>query len=146
MTKDVLIAIKGLQFDAAAEETNIETVSAGQYYEKNKSHYILYDEIDEDSRECTKNVIKIREDKIELTKKGLVNVHMVFEKDKKNLTSYITPFGEILIGIDARKISMDQKSENINVKVDYALEINYEHYADCKISMEIKPRERCSSL
>lgn len=146
MTKDVLIAIKGLQFDAAAEETNIETVSVGQYYEKNSSHYVLYDEIDEDSEECTKNIIKFRENKMELTKKGLVNVHMIFEKDKKNLTNYATPFGDILIGIDAKRISMNEDNENIRVKVDYALEINYEHFADCKITVEIKPKEQASGL
>ncbi|MBE5867359.1 MAG: DUF1934 domain-containing protein [Lachnospiraceae bacterium] len=146
MTKEVLVAIKGLQFDAAQEETNIETVSVAQYYEKNNSHYIIYDEIDEDSEENTKNIIKFKEDKMELTKKGLVNVHMIFEKDKKNLTNYATPFGNILIGIDAQKITMDKQEEHIKVNVDYALEVNYEHLADCKITMEIMPKGQANGL
>ena len=33
-----------------------------------------------------------------------MSVHMIFEKGKKNLTYYYTPFGSIQIGIDATSI------------------------------------------
>lgn len=146
MTKDVLVAIKGLQFDAAEDETNIETVSVAEYYEKNSSHYVIYNEVTEGSDETTKNVIKFKDNVLELTKKGFVNVHMVFEENKKNMTNYATPFGDILIGIDAKKVSMAEEDSHIRVNVDYALEVNYEHLADCKITMDIKPKEQASGL
>lgn len=141
MNKDVLLTIKGLQFDAAAEETNLQTITAAEYYEKNNSHYVIYDETMEGSGENTKNIIKFKDKSLELTKKGFVNVHMLFEENKKSLTNYATPFGDILIGIDARKITMTDKDDTIHVNVDYALEVNYEFLADCKISMEISERE-----
>lgn len=146
MTKDVLVAIKGLQFDAAEDETNIETVSVAQYYEKNSSRYVIYDEATEGTTENTKNIIRFRDNTLELTKRGLVNVHMIFEENKKNMTNYATPFGDILIGIDARKVSMAEEESHIRIHVDYALEVNYEHLADCKITMEIKPREQGCGL
>lgn len=34
MTKDVLIAIKGMQFEGAEEAEEIEVIQRGQYYEK----------------------------------------------------------------------------------------------------------------
>ena len=34
---------------------------------------------------------------MELTKKGAVNVHMIFEKNKKNITYYNTPYGSLLV-------------------------------------------------
>lgn len=141
MTKDVLLAIKGLQFDASAEESNVQTITVAEYYEKNNSHYVIYDEATEGTEQSTKNIIKFKDKSLELTKKGFVNVHMLFEENKKSLTNYATPFGDILIGIDAKKITKTIENDTIRVNVDYALEVNYEFLADCKITMEISERK-----
>lgn len=78
---------------------------------------------------------------MDVTKKGVTNVHMVFEENKKNITYYNTPFGNLFIGIDAEKIQVEESEENINVNVAYALEANYEHLADCRIQMNIKSKD-----
>ena len=101
---------------------------------------MIYEEASEGFQETTRNVIKFKENSLDLTKRGLINVHMVFEENKKNMTNYATPFGNILIGIDARKIKVSEEEEGIHVDVDYALEMNYEHVADCRITMNIQPK------
>lgn len=140
MTKDVLLSIKGLQFDASSEDTEIETVTTAEYYVKNNSHYVIYEEACEGFEETSKNMIKFKENSLEVLKRGLINVHMVFEENKKNMTNYATPFGDILIGIDARKIQVREETREILVNVEYALEINYEHLADCRICMKIQAK------
>lgn len=140
MTKEVLLSIKGLQFDESAEDTEIETVTPAQYYKKNNSHYVIYEEIVEGFEETTKNVIKFRESSLDLMRKGLINTHMVFEENKKNMTNYATPYGDILIGIDAERVHLEEEEERIRVDVEYALEINYEHMADCHITMKIQAK------
>ena len=35
MTKDVLLAIRGLQFDVDNDESKVETINPAQYYMKN---------------------------------------------------------------------------------------------------------------
>lgn len=142
MTKEVLVAIKGLQFDASSdEETNIETFNVAEYFEKNNSRYVIYEEVEEGTAASTKNIIKFKDNVMELTKKGVVNVHMVFEENKKNMSNYATPYGDILIGIDARKVSLSEEENRIQMNVDYALEVNYEHLADCKITVDIRPKQ-----
>lgn len=66
---------------------------------------------------------------------------MIFEEKRKNITDYRTPFGSILIGIDTRQIQVEEAEKQIRVNVDYALEINYEHLADCKLSMNVWAKE-----
>lgn len=83
MTKEVMVSIKGLQFDQSADSEEIETIQWGQYYKKNGTHYVIYDELMEGCEEPTKNIIKFRERELNLTKRGLVNVYMVFEENKK---------------------------------------------------------------
>ena len=141
MTKEVLLAIKGLQFDGSEDNTEIETLTNAEYYKRNNSHYVMYEEAFEGFHETAKNIIKFKENSLDLTKKGLVNVHMVFEENKKSITNYATPYGDIMIGIDARKISMREEPEQISVDVDYALEMNYEHMADCHISILLQARK-----
>ena len=84
--------------------------------------------------------IKFGEHVLELTRSGAVNVHMIFEENRKNMTSYNTPYGNILIGIDTRKIHITQESERIAVDVDYALDVNYEYLADCRIVLDIRSK------
>ena len=51
---------------------------------------------------------------------------MIFEKGKKNLTYYYTPFGSIQIGIDATSIEVKETEDEIRAEVKYALDANYE--------------------
>lgn len=141
MTKDVLVAISGLQISQETEAEPIEVITPGDYYKKNDKHYIIYDEVVEGFDGVTKNIIKLHENCVDITKKGVSNVHMVFEKNKKSLTCYDTPYGSLMIGIRAKDISIQEKEDDISVKVKYALELNYEHMADCSIHMKIKSKE-----
>lgn len=141
MTKEVLLAITGMQFDMSEEESNIQTITAAEYYNKNNSRYVIYEEADEESGQKTRGRIKFREDLLEVDKSGYVNVHMLFEENKKSLTNYATPFGNILIGIDTKKITLTESDNKIQIDVDYALEANYEFLADCKINIEITERK-----
>lgn len=141
MTKEVLVKIKELQFAGEEDSDAVEIITAGNYYKKNGKHYILYDEVTEGSTDITKNVIKIRDDFMEVIRKGPASVHMVFEKNRKNVSYYDTPFGSLLVGIDAKNISVQETGQEINVQVQYGLEMNYEHVADCSITVNIKSKE-----
>lgn len=140
MTKEVLVSISGLQFVEEMNNEPVEVITSGNYYKKNGKHYIVYDEVMEGFEGTTKNIVKLGADFLDITKRGVTNVHMMFEKGKKNVTYYYTPYGSLLIGIDATKIEMEETEHDIHVTVDYALEVNYEHMADCTITMHIKSK------
>lgn len=145
MTKEVLLTLQGLQFDQREEDSDkIETVTVGDYFKKNDRHYVVYEEITEGFEQPTKNRLKFSDHMVELTRNGLVNVHMVFQENKKNMSNYNTPFGQILVGIDTKRISIDEKEDNIVVDVDYALDINYEFLSDCHIKIDIRSKENSS--
>ncbi|MBO5371563.1 MAG: DUF1934 domain-containing protein [Lachnospiraceae bacterium] len=142
MTKDVLVSICGLQMMSDQEDNEpVEVITAGDYYKKNDKHYVIYDEVVEGFEGKTKNIIKLHENCVDITKRGITNVHMVFEKNKKNVTCYQTPFGSMMVGIDAKDIKIVEAENDISVKVKYALELNYEHLADCTIKMAIQSKD-----
>lgn len=147
MTKDILIALKGLQFEGNGGNgrEEMEVFTAGEYFYRNNTHYLLYEETDEDGRE-TSSRIKIKDGVVELTKRGDVNVHMIFEKEKKNLTNYQTPYGTLIVGLYTDEITFEESNDRIQLKIDYQLEINYEPMAECEISLQACSKEKGSVL
>ena len=146
MTKDIFLSLKGLQIENSEEAQELETITPADYYMRNGSHYVIYDEVTEGFEETTRNMIKFSDSCLEVSKKGLVNVHMVFEENKKNMTSYMTPYGNILIGIDTGSIFVEEEEKRIHVEVAYTLEANYQYLADCRIEMNIQSREEGINL
>lgn len=147
MTKDILVSIRGLQIAEESEgEEQLEVITSGSYFQKDGKHYIKYDEVVEGMEGNIRNLIKVNGDSMEVTKRGLSNVHMIFEEHKKNVTYYDTPFGNLLVGIAATNIDVKEEKEEIDVHVDYALEINYQHMADCTITMNIKSRSAAAEV
>ncbi len=145
MEKEILFSLKGLQMSQEDQE-ELETIMAAEYYLRNDHHYIVYDEVMEGFEEVTRNIFKFDGSCLEVTKRGAVNVHMLFEEQKKNMTTYHTPFGDILIGIDTEKIEVSEEENKIHVHVDYSLEANYQHLANCKIDMKIYPKKEGAKL
>ncbi len=145
MTKDVLVSISGIQLEMAGNEEEsmpLEVVTPASYFLKNGKHYVLFDELVEGVPGVTKNRIKISENgSMEIIKTGITNAHMVFEKKKKNVTYYQTPFGQIMVGLNTRNIDMKVTEKNIDVRVDYEMDINYEPLADCTVKVNIIPRD-----
>ena len=147
MTKDVLVTISGLQFSPENENESVELITSGNYYKKNGKHYIIYDEVTEGFSETTRNIIKLNDDLLDITKRGVSNVHMMFEKNRKSGKLHVyrhgdtLPYGSLLIGIDAKSVDVQETEHDIDVKVNYELEVNYEHMADCCITMNIKSKD-----
>ena len=137
MTKDVLITISGVQM-LDEEDADVEMVTRGDYYQKNGKHYILYDEVMEGFDGRVRNVIKISPDSVDIIKQGAASAHMQFEKNKKNLSCYTTPLGDMVVGIQANRIKINEEPDSLLVNVDYSLDINYEHMSDCRILVDVQ--------
>ena len=142
MTKEVLLTISGLHYDSLPDEAEnepIEVITPATYYLKNGKHYVIYDEMVEGMPGTIQNKIRIAGNNLlEIKKSGLANTKMVFERDKINMTQYETPYGELLIGIFTKNMQVDVTEKNIDVCVNYELDINSEKVANCDIKMNIR--------
>ncbi len=138
MTREVLIRISGLQMMASEEEADdVEMITTGDYFRKNGKHYIIYDEVMEGFEGNIRNTVKISPDSMDIRKQGIANAHMVFEQDKKNLTRYATPMGDMMVEVSTNRIQVDEQEDSLKVLVEYSLGINYEHISECNITMDV---------
>lgn len=142
MEKEVLITISGVQ-DEYEGPPITQTVS-GEYYFKNGRHYLLYEEIVENmngflgNNKCT---MKISPQQVEIIKKGDGNLYMNFMKGKKTVTSYTSPFGNIITGFYTHRIDIFEEEGLTELALYYELEMNGAYISECEIRVQVKPRK-----
>ena len=141
MTTEVLIHIKTEQIlkDRAEDETDdvIELMVGGEYYFRNGTHYLLYEETLEGFTEPTKNLVKVRSNFMEVRKKGTVNVTMTFEKGKTHTALYKTPFGMLEMEFDTKQVFVDAVGTSMEICAEYVLGMHGLPISDCKMQMRI---------
>ena len=136
MKKNVVITVRGLQRQADDDEP-IEVISAGTYLRKDNTHYLSYEEADEDGK-ITKNRIKITPDSIEMTKQGGITTQMIFIKGQKQYACYETPVGELTLGMTTKRIKVTEEDMQLSVALRYDLEVNGAHMSECELDIEVK--------
>ncbi|MCR5737387.1 MAG: DUF1934 domain-containing protein [Eubacterium sp.] len=136
MNKDVLVKISGLQGATDGGEC-VELMARGKYYRKNEKHYLLYDDIEEESGMTTKNTIKFNEEKVEVLRNGMVNGKLVFDEGKNSQSLYGTPYGDILLEVLTKKISVEELTDHINLLIEYELYADNTKVTDSRIVVNI---------
>ena len=91
-------------------------------------------------RDQTHNIVKIWPDKVEVTKRGLVDTHMTFECGKKHMCNYMTSVGLIILGITTSALEVEEDETSMGIVISYALEMNGEYISGC--GLEIYARDK----
>ena len=138
MTKDVLLSIRGLYTEDNEDADAIETLAPAEFYIKEDVYYIFFEEIIDDTTGITKSRIRYSEKCFELTRKGELSVHLLFEEGKKTLNTYQMPYGTLVVGLDTRRIEKTETEDELKICIDYAMEINYQQVSDNTIEVVIK--------
>ena len=89
----------------------------------------------------TKSQIRLcGKETLEVIKKGVSNMHMVFEKGKHTRCFYKTPFGELNLGMNTSRIAVCETENEIDICAEYALDVNGDPLAECTIRINVKPK------
>ena len=142
MTEEVLVSIRGLHALAEAPQEEIEVIFPGLCKKLGDTWYIQYTEPVEGMDGEIRNLIKLRENSIEVTKKGLTSTHMVYEPGKKTVTWYETPLGSIVLGITATSVTLRESEDELEASAVYALEADDTQSVDCSIQIRVTDKGR----
>ena len=119
MNREVELVLSGLHASGQEQESEaVETVQPAQYFKRNDSHYLLYEEkMDEDQAPC-RSRIKFRDHLLELTRQGTAEMHMIFEENKRHMIPYNTPYGQLMLGIETGRVLVEEQEDQIHVTVE----------------------------
>lgn len=139
MTNDVIVTVHGKQIGAESED-DIEVISPGKFYERNNKLYIRYEEQQEDMTGTIINTIKIGQDGVEITKKGIVGAQMIFRENEKINTCYETPYGMMMVAVYTDHVQYNVSEELIEVNLSYKIDMNGEMLTDATVYIKVEPR------
>lgn len=139
MNREVELVLSGLHdTEGTSDKDAVETAQAAQYFKRNDSHYLLYEETMEGLDGACKSRIKFRDDLLELTRQGAMEMHMIFEENKRHTVPYNTPYGQLMLGIETHKILVEEQEDQIHVTVEYALDHEGEPLSESCLKLHIR--------
>lgn len=141
--RDCIVCVRSEQRNADGEKQIIEVRSKGRLSEREGVLYVLYTEnMDEngtgESAEV-RNLLKIekRSGWAEIRKSGAVSWKMRFEQGRTGRQMYTTPFGALEICMETKSVSVITEQKKTSLQLIYALLIEGEKQADCRLEIEI---------
>lgn len=131
MTKNVMVHIKGV--DA------IEVICPGTYYFKDGKHYVFYEENQEGFTEVSKCQLRLQGDTcLEVMKKGLSNMHMILDVDKRTNTTYATPYGQFALEICTKGLKVNETEQELGIHATYDMEADGSLITRSEIEIQIR--------
>ena len=142
MNREVELVLSGLHDTEGASDKNaVKTAQTAQYFKRNDSHYLLYEEkMDEDQAPC-RSRIKFRDHLLELTRQGTAEMHMIFEENKRHVVPYNTPYGQLMLGIETRRVQVEEQEDQICVTVEYILDQEGEPFSESCLKLHIREKQ-----
>lgn len=141
MNREVELVLSGLHdAEGASDKDAVETAQTAQYFKRNDSHYLLYEENMEGFDGVCKSRIKFRDNLLELTRRGAVDMHMIFEENKRHMIPYNTPYGQLMLGIETGRVLVEEQEDQIHVTVEYTLDHEGEPLSESCLKIHIREK------
>lgn len=137
MNKDVVIKIKTSQVDLKGASDDMELVTKGEFYTKDDSMYIVYQETELSGMEGTTTMLKISDDLLVMKRYGSNTSKMVFEKGKRFKTRYRTSQGDLSMEILTNYVDISMNEDNSKIDIDLVYDINIAGIFEGKNKMNI---------
>ncbi len=138
MTDNVNISIRS---EYIGQEGSVMELSFdGRYHIKGDAHYIIYEQVDEDSKLPVKSRIKIADDVVNVVRRGQTYSNMMFSKGVEHISDYVTSVGAMKMRVMPHIVDIDVKEDYIGIKLEYDLELNDQFISVCKMDIDINSR------
>lgn len=124
--KPVLVSVKSIQRDQAGEDTIVELVSSGKYYEKNDVKYIVYNESEVTGMDGVRTTIKLYPKSVVLLRSGAARMRHQYVLGDMQEAIYETPMGDIHFAVKTHELEIAITNGEGDVRLGYDISIGGE--------------------
>lgn len=145
MTKEVCINIKSVQ--SSDEDKDVtELFTFGKLTRKESDGYELYyEESDALGFEGCNVTLDVFKDSVRMTRSGNANSCLFIERGKKHHCHYGTPYGDIMIGINADAVCVDLDDSGGNLYLKYTVDVNSGFLSENEMFITVTENKKGSS-
>ncbi len=136
--KKVMLKIKGSINRIGSEPEIIELTTEGKHYKKGGAEYLVYEESEISGMKGSTTTLKLKGDKITLTRFGSARMRLEFEKGKRFESEYVTPNGTFKLEILTSELYyiLDENIKG-NILVRYEMSIKGMGQSTNELNIEI---------
>jgi len=135
---NVVVTILGTQRDAQGEESRIELITVGNYYEKNGVQYLVYKDSEVSGLEGVTTMLKVYDDYVMLVRAGSVKYSQEFRLGKKSHSTYVTSYITMDMSIQTTSMNLSLGHGAGNIDICYELEINGQWQSSNTLSVSVR--------
>ena len=125
--KDIILKIIGKQLSCDMEEVQLEFVTEGQIYKKEKALCLEYDESEFSGMPGCRTKLELSDDMIKMSRLGEgvgLDTEIEFRKGKRYNGYYDTPFGAVEMEVLTNEIENNMTAEGKgSVNIDYHISL-----------------------
>ncbi len=121
MKEDYLVTIVTRQ-EIEGERDLLEVTTHGHLEGEGDSYTLIYTEQEEDGTESTTK-LQVEKGTVTVNREGSIATYMVIEKEVRNLSHHVTPYGSFSMGVCGAEIESDMTKEGGRLRFSYATDI-----------------------
>ena len=144
MMKDVWISISNHQNGGKEEEDTLIFNTAGSYFYNDGVGVLSYLESELTGLEGTRTNVMVTQDQVIVDRSGMLTGRMVFREGAKDSFPYNTPYGQVLLGINTRKIRRNFDENGGDVEIDYITDLASCYVTKNKFRISVKEMEKAN--
>ncbi len=124
--KDITIKIIGKRYNGETAEDEMEFISDGTMYERGGAVYYIYEESEFSGMPGCKTSLKVSDGRVRMKRigggEGAFGAELTFEKGKRFISRYITPYGPIDMEVMTNRVDADLDPEGFGkIRLDYSI-------------------------
>ncbi len=137
--KKAMISIKSTQ--TAGEETDTtEIITQGRYSTDNGSCVLSYEETEATGYDGSVTCVKVESGRwLKMLRTGSASAELFIELGRKNYCHYETPYGDMTMGVLAKKVDADVSEDGGHISAEYEIDVNSMLLGNFKLEIEVRP-------
>ncbi len=141
MKNKCIMTLRSIQRDGKEKSESELNTEADFYRDENGDLVIAYDESETTGMEGSRMNLRISQDNmVSVIRTGTFRTHLVVQPNVKHFCHYETPFGEIAVGITAKRL-LNQMTENGgHLEMRYIVDSNSTLLSDNEIILDVRKK------
>ena len=136
MKRKAVISI--LSNQVPKNDDSIEVLTPGSFNKEKNFYYAIYDETEISGMKGTTTRLEIYPERISLIREGTTNAKMEFEKNKRYLSLYNTPYGVLELHILTKELNVRMGDDGGEVFIDYNMSIGGQKPQKTELKISIR--------
>ena len=141
--KDVWISISNKQNDGREQgDSTLMFDTAGYYFFDDGVGVLSYQESELTGLEGTRTSVMVMPNQVVVDRDGMLTGRMVFREGVRDAVPYATPYGQMMLGIDTRKIRHNFNENGGDMEIDYVTDLGHAYVMKNKFRISVKEMEK----